>query len=124
MIKHIVCFKKHCVTVAGYKTETDGDVTCVGSNLLSALFALLGKSFESGDGDGKKLDNDLRRDVRRYAESEKRALRKCRAGKHAHIIEKACLAVSGTKLAYVCERYGDNRTYTINNYYKKREKYF
>ena len=120
----VLVFHDEVITDTCDYGKNNSYISCYLVEFLSAVLTVLSESLQRGNSYSQKLNNDLRRDVGRYAEGKKCTLSECGTRKHAEICENACLAVSGTELAYICERYGDNRTYTVKYDDEKCEKYF
>jgi len=75
------------VTVSGNNRDTDGYVTSDFFNLLSAFFAVLGKSFKSRNCNSKKLNDNGSVDVRLYGQREQGCRRECITGENVQVRE-------------------------------------
>ena len=91
-------------------------ITCDGSNLLSAFFALFGQSFQSGDCYGEQLHDNRTVDVRGDGHGENRTIVKRITGHHLQVLHESTCAFRSEDacLADVQKRNRDCSTDTEN----------
>ena len=116
--------EEHVVTVRRDHCDTYGYVAGNFFNLLSAFLACLGKSFKSGDRNGKQLHDNGCVDVRRYGESKKSCGRESIAGENVQVSKNTFLHIRcQLKLGVVNKRDRQCSAYTIQENDEEREQH-
>ena len=122
----VVAVEQEEVTDGRDNSENDRSDTSDLIDLLSACFAVFGHSFESGNSNCEKLNDDLRVNVRCYRKRKKCGLCECIAGEDIEVLENTLCHRSGyiQELCVVYKRYGYCYTDTVQRNDQEREKDF